>query len=119
MRKNIKKRLHSQAGETIAEVLISLLIAVVALMMLAMMISSTVSMVTTSKNKMEEYYGEESGIPILELQTGSSDPTTITIKMGKMDGIATPIETPSVNLYISSVFNNPVYAYQSADNSGG
>ena len=115
MRNNIKKRLHSRAGETIAEVLISLLIAVVALMMLAMMISSTVSMVTTSKNKMEEYYGEN-GIPKLELQTAPSDSMTITIKI---DGIATPIETPNVSLYKSDVFNKPVYAYQSADNSGG
>lgn len=116
MRKNIKKRLHSRAGETIAEVLISLLIAVVALMMLAMMISSTVSVVTTSKNKMEEYYGEKKGIPKLELQAASDDSTTITIKM---DGIATPIETLNVSLYKSDVFNKPVYAYQSADNSGG
>lgn len=115
MRENIIKRLHSRTGETIAEVLISLLIAVVALMMLAMMISSTVSMVTTSKNKMEEYYGEN-GIPKLELQTASSDSMTITIKMGDI-----PIETPNVSLYESDGFNNPVYAYQKIgdNNSGG
>lgn len=105
----IKEKIASQAGETIAEVLISLLIATVALMMLAMMISSTVSMVTTSKNKMEEYYGTEKGVPILELQDTSSDRTTINIKK---EGSTVPIETQTVYIYENTAFNKSVYAYQ-------
>ena len=59
------KRLSSESGESIAEVLIALLIAAVALMMLASMISSTVSIVNKSKTKMDEYYQNNA---VLELQ---------------------------------------------------
>ncbi len=112
----IKERITSQAGETIAEVLISLLIATVALMMLAMMISSTVSMVTRSKDRMDEYY---SGNADLELQEPSSSRSiTITIETSGSAG-TTVKETPNVALYENTTLNNPVYAYQIKRNESG
>lgn len=52
----MKKKLRSQAGETLAETLITVLIIAVAMTMLAGMISATASMVKTSETKMNEYY---------------------------------------------------------------
>ncbi len=119
MRRKLNDRLRSQGGETIAEVLISLLIAVLALMMLAMMISSTVSMVTRSKDRMDEYYSENEE---LELQNNpsSDEPITITIKTAASSTI-TVEETPNVVLYENTAFNKSVYAYRivKEDNNGG
>ena len=77
---SLKNKLRSQAGETIAEVLVSLLISALALTMLASMITATVSMVTRSKEKMKEYY--ENG-EALELM--SSDTETIKVTMRGTD----------------------------------
>lgn len=73
---SLNNKLRSQAGETIAEVLVSLLISALALTMLASMITATVSMVTRSKEKMKEYY--ENG-EALELM--SADLETINVTM--------------------------------------
>ncbi len=51
-----KNKIKSQAGETIAEVLVALLISALALVMLAAMISSTYSIIRRGENKMNEYY---------------------------------------------------------------
>lgn len=53
----IREKLKNQAGETIAEVLVSLLISTVALMMLAVMITSAQNSVEKSREALEKYYG--------------------------------------------------------------
>ena len=77
MKTRLMKRLRSESGESIAEVLVALLIAAVALMMLAAMISSTVSIVNKSKTKMDEYYQNNA---ILELQTSPTATPILTIE---------------------------------------
>lgn len=52
----IRKRLKSNAGETIAEVLIALLIAALALTMLASVISASTRIISQSKAKLADYY---------------------------------------------------------------
>ena len=51
-----KKRLRSSRGESIAEVLVSLLISAVALVMLASMISASSRMISESRDSFAEYY---------------------------------------------------------------
>ena len=73
----MKKKLRSQAGETLAETLITVLIIAVAMTMLAGMISATASMVKTSENKMKEYY---QGSAALETFSGAESGPSITLK---------------------------------------
>lgn len=105
MKKKSMKRLRSQAGETIAEVLFALLISVLALTMLAMMISSTVGLVNASKDKMNDYY---EGNAVLELHKEPAG--TIAVTIADSDG-KLYITIPNVNLYENNVLNKTVYAY--------
>lgn len=73
---SLKNKLRSQAGETIAEVLVAMLISALALTMLASMITATVSMVTRSKEKMKEYYENGESLELM-----SADPETINVTM--------------------------------------
>ena len=85
MKNELKKKIRSQAGESLAEVLIAVLIIAVSAMLLASMISSTLSMVTRSEAAYEEYYQEN-----VNLETfNSSDPSTVTIKLTDQDGSET------------------------------
>lgn len=106
MNLKMRKKLNSQAGETITEVLVSLLIAALALTMLAGMISSTVSLVTRSKETMNRYY---EGNAKLE-QHSDGEPATVTIKATNGE----VMETPGIILYENPVFNSEektIYAY--------
>lgn len=53
------KRLKDTKGESLSEVLISLLIAALAIVLLAGMINASTSMVTKSKERMEQYVSGE------------------------------------------------------------
>ncbi len=70
MKKRLLEKLHSDAGETITEVLVALLISALALAMLASMIQASSNMITTSKAKMEGYYERNNAIG---LQTETSE----------------------------------------------
>ena len=59
MRKLVRKRLVSRAGESLAEVLVALMISALGLMMLAGMISSSSSLVMKSKDTMRDYIAAE------------------------------------------------------------
>ena len=64
---NVKEKLKSSAGESIAEVLIALLISSLALMMLAGMINAASNTITTSRKILEDYYGDDG-----EVSSGSA-----------------------------------------------
>ena len=82
MKKRICRKLRSKAGETIAEVLISLLISSVALILLAQMIGAATNMVTSSENTLKAYYEESNN---LAQQTTGSSSASVTLTM---DGTA-------------------------------
>ncbi len=112
MREKLKKRLRSQAGETIAEVLISLLIAALSLVMLATMISATVNMVNTSKEKMISYY--DANVALEEQPSTSGVSASVSIQTNSTGTSATQVNEPvgSVSLYTNDVFEkNHVYSY--------
>lgn len=75
----IKARLRSRAGESIAEVLVSLLISSLALVMLAGMISATARMVKRSEGYIETYV---EGVNVVAEKGSSSAGGTVTLTAG-------------------------------------
>ena len=123
MKTKLKNRLRSQAGESIAEVLVAMLISVLALTMLAVMISSTLSMVNKSKLKMNEYYDANR---VLEMQPDSTDNTNVTVSTGKIsiksagDMAVAELNVTGIDvtMYRNDTFSKPVYAYHVTEGTG-
>ena len=93
---NVKEKLKSSAGESIAEVLIALLISSLALMMLAGMINAASNTITTSRNILEKYYGTDAKV--------SSGTATITFAGGLS-------VQPSIQIYKENLGNTEVTYY--------
>ena len=112
----IMKKIKSQAGETIAEVLVALLISSVALVMLAGMIASTTNLVTRSKSKMEAYYAANE---ILEKQNGTEG-QSLKIQILSTDNTVS-VEVINIPGFRNEVLGKPVYAYGKTPivNTGG
>ena len=103
------RKLHNNAGETIAETLIALLISALALVMLAGAISSTAKMITTSDKKMGEYYDQDAKLASQNSVDGNVD---VTISAPSIVGSGN-IETREVDYYANTVFSSkPVVAYK-------
>jgi type II secretory pathway component PulJ len=94
----IKEKLKSGKGESIAEVLVSLLISSLALVMLASMINSSSRIIQSSKANMEKYYSANN---VLEARTAAADNSgTLSIKNGsKAVHLRYGEGTVSVNYY--------------------
>ena len=70
---SIGKKLKSRGGESLTEVLVSVLISAVALTMLASMISASTGMVKQSREKLDDYYTNNNGLVNgLVTRTGTS-----------------------------------------------
>lgn len=54
--KSLRKKLGSTAGESLVEVLVSLLIAALAILLLGQSVSASVNMIRNSGKAMEDYY---------------------------------------------------------------
>ena len=108
MKRRIRKKLKSQAGESIGEVLIALLISSLALVMLASMISATNNMVKNSDTAMKDYYACCNDLEkFTKTQTNvikSTGGITITGSGLKTDSI-------SVDVYKNNSLGDKVYAY--------
>ncbi len=59
---SIGKKLKGRGGESLTEVLVSVLISAVALTMLASMISASTGMVKQSREKLDDYYTNNNGL---------------------------------------------------------
>ena len=116
----IWKKIRDTAGETIAETLIALLVAALSLTMLATMISSTVNMVTTSKEKIKEYYGGNNLLELQKEETRADNDTqapsapssvTVTLSATGADNMSLKQEI-SADLFSNETFQNKtIYAY--------
>lgn len=62
LKRMIRGKLRSRAGESIAETLVALLISALALVMLAGVISASTRIVTSSREKLNKYYSVNEGI---------------------------------------------------------
>jgi len=112
--KRMRRKLRSNAGESIGETLVALLISALALVMLAGAISSTANMITTSDAKMGEYYD---GDDVLVQQSSGAVASSVTIQ-----GTKTAAQTRNISCYTNAAFaSKPVVAYQyaSAPAAGG
>ena len=95
----IKEKLHNNKGESIAEVLVSLLISSLALVMLASMINSSSRIIQSSKVNMESYYSANNA---LEARTGTASGSgTLSIEDGSNKAVHLSYGggTVSVNYY--------------------
>ena len=72
MRKAMISRLHSRAGESIAEVLIALLISSLGMMMLAGMVSTSKTLVERSKTAFEDSVDKSNALTTGEASNSSS-----------------------------------------------
>lgn len=99
--KQIRKKLQSRIGESLAETLVAVLVIALALTMLAGMITATANMVTRSKETMNTYYEANAKLETLEESESMTLNTTgsLTIEV-------------SVNATTNSTFSRtPVIAY--------
>ncbi len=113
--KRIKRKLNSQAGESIGETLVALLIAVLALVMLAGALSASNGVVMKGRNKLDEYYSANdasSGI-VKRTSGGTSVSGGITIR----DDTGTISDTSyDITYYKNAEFENrTVIAYDRND----
>ena len=70
---SVRKKINSQAGESIAETLVSLLIAALALVMLAGAMSASTNIVIRSREKLNSYYdANELNNGIVKMASGGS-----------------------------------------------
>ena len=128
LKNKIRKKLKSEAGESIAEVLISLLIAALALTMLASVISSSASIITNSKKKLSDYYAANEELSA-EKQAAKdskiSKATDVAFTLKDKNGVAHSLSRKSalVTTYTNSQLSNTqviAYAFQeTATVSGG
>ncbi len=116
MKRPIRKRLRSRAGETITEVLVSVLIAALGMTLLAGMISAASKMITDSKKSTETYVNAEN---ILATQPDSLEGTDVHVDIrDDTVTLSQPLnnagnEVPVVT-YTVTVKNSSVVSYKEA-----
>lgn len=98
----IHKKLHSQTGETITEVLVAVLVIVLGLTMLAAMINSSSKLMTVSKRYYENYYN---AVNALEEQTGKPEAATVVFTF-KGTGFTPKTQQDEVNVKLYSSEEN-------------
>ena len=81
------KRLKSNKGESISEVLIALLVSALAIILLAGMINASTEMIQKSKAKMDKYVDAENGI----VEQSADDPDTGSVTVVQGNG-ASPVK---------------------------
>ena len=109
--KQLRNKLKSQSGETIAETLVATLIAALALTMLAGAIASSVRVIGRGREKLDAYYtsSEEDGVITMD-RGGHAGTVTITDK-GLWDPLAR--QTIHVTWFANDEFEKtPVVSYR-------
>lgn len=109
--KNLKSKLKNKKGESLVEVLISMLVISVSLLTLAVCINGAVNNVTSAQKKLEKYYLNNN-----VLSTGVVGDTSVDIDEGNIE-VSNKLSkdvgtTVSVNFYTNSEFpSDSVIAY--------
>ena len=108
--RNIAKKLKNRRGETIAEVLVSLLIGAMAILMLATMVASATKIITSSSEKMKAYVIDGNN---LAEQSSFSSTGTVTFKKDGVPVKLTDKDSISVQYYVNStVGDKAVVSYR-------
>lgn len=113
MNGRVKKKLFSQAGETIAETLIALLVSALALVMLAGAIGTAARIISQSETKMQQYY--QANNTLASPGTGEEGKKgTATIGFTKSGGSIKLVDTDSFSVKYTKndeISSKPVVAY--------
>lgn len=109
MMNKLKKKLSSQAGESIAETLVALLIAALALIMLAGAITTASGVVVRSRNVLSQYYAENE--ELAKLSSGTTVNEGIKITGSSIEEIKRKIVYEKNEVFSSK----PVVAYRLSD----
>lgn len=110
MMEKIRKKLKNQAGESLAETLVSLLIAALALVMLAGAISSASGVIIKSRDKLDKYYSaNEENDGVVRMASGG---TPGSMKMTDSSGL---VQDKTINIIYfknDEFAKTPVVAYK-------
>ena len=104
VKRQIRAKLHSQAGESIGETLIALLISALALVMLAGAISSAANVITRSNTQMSKYYQGDNDLA--EHTTTKKGPITITMTDTTDKTLTQTTVEGTYKYYMNDVFGN-------------
>ncbi len=110
---NIRRKLKQNNGETLIEVLVSLLIICLCLLMLSYSIDSSVKVIKSANEKMDEYY-KKNNILADGLNGDEYEDGTITFKNGNSNCVLVLGTSSTINVtyYINDAFSsNEVIAY--------
>ena len=114
--KQMKRKLKSRAGESLAETLVSLLVAVVALVMLASAMTSAANQVNRSRTLLDAYYeANESEAGVVKQTSGKAVEKGVTVTVTDNGDNETAIGDQSwdVSSFENAVFSGkPVISYQ-------
>ena len=117
MMEKIRKKLKNQAGESLAETLVSLLIAALALVMLAGAISSASGVIIKSRDKLDKYYSaNEENDGVVRMASGG---TPGSMKMTDSSGL---VQDKTINIIYfknDEFAKTPVVAYKSNPSETG
>ena len=118
-RKLSHHKLHSQAGESIAETLIALLISSLALIMLAGAISASVRVIERSKSAIEEYY---QGNNVVSSQGSPQGSLSVSFTSSAFGGGQPVLFTDADFIYVDYYLNDrlgryPVVSYRLQEGS--
>lgn len=90
VKNRFRKKLRSQRGDSLSETLVALLVGCLALVMLAGAITTSASLVTRSREKMQEYYAANNAIVSGGSAEGvTSGTVTVTISGGVSQNLGT------------------------------
>ena len=124
MMKKFKKKLHSKAGESLVETLVSLLIAAIALTMLAGTLNAASNIITKSRRTLDTYYSaneDETGVTGVIKMTGSGNTGSVTMTMsGTNTSENISLSGVPIVYYKNETFSKtPVIAYKSVAEVSG
>ena len=114
MKNKFLKKLKSNHGESIAEVLVALLISSLALVMLASMISTTASLTLRSKDRMTDYYKANTILEDMEKEsedTSASAVTDLDLKISNNGNLEISLPSDKLTCYKNQQLGKAVYAY--------
>jgi type II secretory pathway component PulJ len=113
MKKKVLDKLRSRRGDSIAEVLISLLISVVALVMLAAMITSSTRLIQRSRDAMEKYDAANNVLASMP-ETVPSTVKTVT----KASGVQLNVKNAEKTVRLKMASGNLVTVYENEGYAG-
>lgn len=117
MMEKLIKKLHSRAGESIAETLVAVLIAALSLTLLAGAISTSTSVIKKTREKLSDYYDDcsgtgDKGVAWMSAESGTALEDGIALSMAD---VTYPIKY-DITYYINGEFSQaPVVSYKKSE----